>query len=763
MLRKSKKIISIMMVVFSLFCVSFMFAGCKKSKKNNNNSEVPDAPVVVNLIELTDEMVLIEYDSVVYNRAEKQPIVIVSDGDDVIDDSEYTVSYSNNINVGTATVTVSANEDSDVIKGSATRNFEITPAQLGDIEPMSYAIYTGESLKPSVYMENHVLGTDYTLSWEYKELLADDSTYAVLDETNNNFVQPGEYRVTASGVGNYQGTVSQVFAIYYPLPEMAEVNDVSYDGLSHVPEVVIDDLVEGVDYSISYEIRNLNDSSEQFYTYDPTKDNPFTDAFEYRIVATGMGRYAGDVYEIFKINKIEIPNVTISNSATYSGEAQTPQYSVEGLTENLNYTVSWQFRKFGGTYSNYNLHYNASKNFINAGEYKITVTGIGNYTGTKEAVFVINKTTLYADVSRQSYVYNSANDKIGIITLADGSWSVTYYCTSVAADSDDITADSWFLYEVDDVLDIGVYYIYAVVAESDNYIESVTDVSSFEVYADEIQEVVYVGSDSYNYNGTAYDPYPYIEVGSLNNDSLLVKGVDYDISWWVIQNGVEVVYELDDDASKNFVNPGIYKGYLMPKGNYVITSGEINRIVVFAINPGTFDSFIVERDSYTYGEQPTAFELTDHDTENGVSTLGATIIYKYRRITETDNDWQVLDENTQLDVGNYYIKAEASKEHYTTKSSYPVYVFSVYKATLSDILLTLQTENDFSSKQLENYNSDWGGVVSYYYNTTDSSTGGVYFEDISTLEPGTYYIYAVIAGMTNYENYTTNTVVIVIE
>jgi len=59
-----------------------------------------------------------------YDGKAKTPTVTVMDGSTVIPASEYTVGYSNNVNAGTATVTITDNEDGDyTVSGSAT--FEI--------------------------------------------------------------------------------------------------------------------------------------------------------------------------------------------------------------------------------------------------------------------------------------------------------------------------------------------------------------------------------------------------------------------------------------------------------------------------------------------------------------------------------------------------------------------------------------------------------------------------------------------------------------
>ena len=759
MLNKSKRIISVFMLMVSLFCATCMFAGCKKDKSDDDDKT--STPKVV--VELTADMISLEYSTVFFDRNEKKPAVVVKVDGDVIDSSEYSVSYSNNVNIGTATATVSAKEGSKEIKGSASKNFSIIVGMLADISPMGYALYSGASNVPDVNIPNAHNNVDYTLSWEYKELLADDSTYVALDRTQNDFVELGMYRVTAVGKDNYQGTVSAVYGIYRPLPEIQEIANKPYDGIEYDFDVVVDGLTENEDYVVSYEYKSFNSLEDEFNSYVPSeKSDNFVSAGIYRVIVTGIGEYGGSKSEEFEISALTLSSVTISSPTIYDGTAKTVSYSVEGLSENRDYQVSWKYRKFGGEYSDYHLDVNPMFNFVEAGEYQLIVSGIGNYGGSKEAVFVINKAELSAQVSRESYIFNNGDDKLNIIISQSlPSWNAIYYCTNVAADRNNIEAESWKLYEADDVLNVGVYYIYAKIEETDNFNECNSEISSFEVYADELNGFVDVSINDCVYDGTSHSPYSGIIITSEFHEEPLVNGQDYEIMWWIRKGGSEIPYNLDEDDSKNFVNAGYYIGRLYAKGNYQMT-GAVSRSISFNISPASFDSFSVERISYTYGETPTQINLIDADGENGVSTLGATIVYNYKKVGSND-DWQVLEEDAVLEAGNYYIMATATKENYNPEDSEGTKYFSVYKANLTGVELTA-TDNDVSTLALAGYDSSAvGGAVTYYYNTTNSTTGGTVLpEDVSTLPEGTYYVYAVISGMTNYENYTTNAVEIVI-
>lgn len=81
--------------------------------------------------ELVSNMVSLEYTSAVYTGSAFTPAVTIVVDDETIDATHYTVEYSNNTNVGSASVKITANEDDKLISGSITVGFEITKASAG--------------------------------------------------------------------------------------------------------------------------------------------------------------------------------------------------------------------------------------------------------------------------------------------------------------------------------------------------------------------------------------------------------------------------------------------------------------------------------------------------------------------------------------------------------------------------------------------------------------------------------------------------------
>ncbi len=144
----------------------------------------------------------LEKEKYIYSGSENKPAVTLEycgKYDGLKEGTDYTISYSNNVNAGTATVTVSGINH---FNGSISKEFTIEPAELSvKIKPDKEKYeYTGAEIKPSVQVtktsDNQLLteGTDYTVSY-------------------SNNVNEGTGTVTVTGINNYTGTTSISFSI----------------------------------------------------------------------------------------------------------------------------------------------------------------------------------------------------------------------------------------------------------------------------------------------------------------------------------------------------------------------------------------------------------------------------------------------------------------------------------------------------------------------------------------------------------------------
>lgn len=113
---------------------------------------------------------------------------------------DYEVSYSDNVNVGTAHCIITGIGE---YSGSASKSFTIAPRYLteAEISNIPDQKWTGSAIEPDVTVSlggrELIAGTDYTLSYE-------------------DNVDPGSATVYANGNGNYRGTASKFFNIVDP-------------------------------------------------------------------------------------------------------------------------------------------------------------------------------------------------------------------------------------------------------------------------------------------------------------------------------------------------------------------------------------------------------------------------------------------------------------------------------------------------------------------------------------------------------------------
>ena len=278
------------------------------------------------------------------------PNITVSCNDvELVKNTDYTVSYSNNKNVGTATISITGIGD---YTGTITKNFNIVARDISDttIGSIPNQTYTGNSISalPVITYNGATLtkGTDYTLTY-------------------SNNVNVGTGTVTITGKGNFKGTTSKTFSISARAmsdTSVANVSSQTYtgNGISPLPTITYNNktLKKDTDYTLSYSY-NINDGTAT-------------------ITITGKGNFAGTTSKTFSISARAMSDTSVANisSQTYTGNVISPlptiTYNNKTLKKDTDYTLSY------------------SDN-INAGTATITITGKGNFTGMTSMTFIITQ------------------------------------------------------------------------------------------------------------------------------------------------------------------------------------------------------------------------------------------------------------------------------------------------------------------------------------------------------------------------------------
>ena len=159
----------------------------------NYKLDTVNGELVVNKKELTDGDVTVTVlgETPVYDGSEKKPAVEVKYGETTLAAADYTVSYSNNIKAGTATVTVTSTDDSSY-KFTATKNFTIAQAPISGavIDDIADVTYDTKAHTPEVtVMFNGTTlkaGEDYEVAYD-KNINAGTAAVTVTAKENGNF------------------------------------------------------------------------------------------------------------------------------------------------------------------------------------------------------------------------------------------------------------------------------------------------------------------------------------------------------------------------------------------------------------------------------------------------------------------------------------------------------------------------------------------------------------------------------------------------
>lgn len=343
-------------------------------------------------------------ESVVYDGKAQEPTVTVKDGFKLLEqDKHYTLVYTNNINVGTASVIITGQGD---YTGTKTMSFLIKPKALTEtmvsIDKTEF-VYNAMVQRPAVTVKDGTVLTpnDYTL-------------------TNNGGEDQGTYEAVVTGKNNYTGTVKRQFKIT-PLSidtatvVLYELPNYVYDGTAKSPgvrEVIIGSLVVPPVYYTSSISDNVN-------------------AGTVTVTATATGNYIGTAKTTFKIlpkHLTEDMVVVLESVIKYTGSAQKPPVRVTDGDKVLSERRDYQLLGNGG---------------VEVGDYEVIIGGIGNYTDSITRSYSIQYDGIPIDIpviddddkeSEAEFIFvpttpNSSDVKVAGVSLPEDKQSGTFGVT----------------------------------------------------------------------------------------------------------------------------------------------------------------------------------------------------------------------------------------------------------------------------------------------------------------------------------------------
>ena len=377
-----------------------------------------------------------------YDATAHEPAVKVSFEGQELSTQDYIVTYTNNVNAGQATVTISANTSIERPKftGSVDVNFDIKARSITEdlidyqgITDGQEFPFDGNPVEPAVSITDKGLTGKPALVF----LQDYDITYEDDNDDFNEHKYAGEVTMKITGIGNYEGEkiftfyigedISQAYALYNgsssvstlyngliqapdPTKITVEKNgtsieqgtyDIAYykDTISKETKVGLDQFIDAGTYYITV----VGVPSKGTYAKTPSQNCTYNITPK-TIAGCTVSGYAGMYY--YTGLPIQPVGITVTDTDLPQGnQASDGKRSVE-LVQNRDFTISYQ-------------------NNNSAGKATIVATGIGNYTGTVYAYFTIENSTINNSGEGDSTSQGSIS-KDGMTTLTPDNIILTY-------------------------------------------------------------------------------------------------------------------------------------------------------------------------------------------------------------------------------------------------------------------------------------------------------------------------------------------------
>ena len=536
-----------------------------------------------------------------YDGTAKEPVITVTDnstapGTVLVKDENYTVSYLNNKDAGIATVIVTGMGS---YAGTVTKNFNITPkplaAEMISVSPGTFT-FNGSLQRPDVTV------TDGTI------MKAND--YTVINSGN---VNQGTYYVTVIGQGNYKGTITNVAQTKYTITPLsiaeADVNlyelpSYVYDGTAKNPsvrEVLVNNyVVPTTGYDVSYGTNIVAGPAS--------------------ITITGKGNFTGTKTVNFTIAQKEITSDMILLSNTeyiYTGELKKPEVTVKQGETTLTLDTDYTLSNNGGIY---------------VGQYDVTVTGKGNYTGTASQTYNIiaqEAGSFVVTLSTESVVYTGGEQKPAV-TVKKG----------------DVTLNEGTDYTVMYIDNINVGMATVTVRGKGNY-EGTVNKTFFITPKTLTGDMVTLSASSFTYNGVQQRPgvtvsdhdfltsndyyitneggvnigsYNVIITGKSNYTGTVTK--QFSITPLSLNDANIVLYEMASNIYDGKPkNPGVRE---VTVGTLVVPTTGYTTSVSPNINVGTVTVTVTGKDNFT-GSAETTFVIMPKPLTSSMMTLTPTV------------------------------------------------------------------------------------------------------------------------------------------
>ena len=326
--------------------------------------------------------------------------------------NDYTAEYSDNTNVGTATVTVTGKNS---YTGSKVLTFKILPANISEAtvtlgDSLTYNGATQTQTVKSVTVNGITLteGIDYTIS-------------------GNTAKDAGTYTLTITGINNAVGTITKNWKIApKSVTTSATVQDKVYDGTTTVDastvSIIFDGVVDGDDVSAEsvnaiFTNANAGNNKTVNVSYKAVGEDVANYNFSDSVTVPENALYFIKAKANILPKDISDAEIVLGDVLIYNGAEQTQ--TIESVTVD-----------------GFDVTYDVSGNTAtNVGIYELTITGNGNFTGTKTALFTITPKDISGGevVLGDALKYNGCEQDMTVESVTVDGMDVTYTASGYIA------------------------------------------------------------------------------------------------------------------------------------------------------------------------------------------------------------------------------------------------------------------------------------------------------------------------------------------
>ena len=400
------------------------------------NSASGTQKVTVEPKEITADMIAGIAESYTYTGKEitfDDAISVHDEGVLLKQNTDYTITYSDNTAVGTGTVTITGKGN---YKGSVTKSFTISPVDASDLTASldrTFGYYDdSETNNATVTVTHggHTVTSDgsNTVSVAVTQFNGATATdEATVSGQTVTFDQVGTYTIEVTVTGNH-ATNAPIQLTYALLPvEKGELvleadNETSIvatygdtvDGAITVTDANGDTMTVGTDYTLTYTYTPFEgNGTSGTYTSSVMESTPA--AGMYVVTATGQGGYANSVgtftFLILQRDLSEANLMVEDSGLVYNQKAQMPSVTVTANGDPVQGT-------------DYTITYYNNVNASNAAKAVVTATG-NNFTGSQTAEFTIApKPITECVVDAIPDQHYTGKEVVPPVTIQDGNYTL---------------------------------------------------------------------------------------------------------------------------------------------------------------------------------------------------------------------------------------------------------------------------------------------------------------------------------------------------